>query len=609
MSVIVPSYQRRDSLLRLLGTLDDAIGHNADVEVVVILDGSTDGSREALEQARFAFPLRWQWQPNRGRSAARNAGLALAEGEVCWLVDDDMTVDRESFETHADFHRNTPERSMLVGPQVENEGDQVLHQFLHERIERLASDGIVADPFDFWTGNVSAHRQTLLEVGGFSENFVGWGEEDVELGFRIMKAGVPVAYERAAGGRHWRERPLSDRIMEERQRGRNIVRLCELHPEATSRIFPSSAVIADLHRRNLRSPLIYGAIGRSAELVLRLERVRASGQCDRIFNIGMSASRLAGIIEEGGSERLQRRATVNHRLFRSPSVMQETDSQPTAMGANDVRSEYESTGLVRQSMPLADQGVLDGLRADAPWFANAVAELREQGVRRVPYSFTPAIEKVATDPGLTGVIEEILGDERWVAWGANIQVGTPNAAYEWHTDIESDCWPTITVAVGLSGCREENATRYLPGSHRFPVGPQACGDPTDDELVLATARMLDPRTQEIVRFEGFGDGCFTIFDAKGWHCGDAEPSVDRLALFLHYQRADDPRIPYMRDFTTNSWFEEAAAFMPNPRLGADVERAVYPPPFQQQEAARFPKRLLRTTTQSLRRDRARTAGP
>ncbi len=607
MSVIVPSYQRRDSLLRLLGTLDEATGRNADVEVVVILDGSTDGSREALEKARFTFPLRWQWQPNRGRSAARNAGLALAEAEVCWLVDDDMTIDREAFETHAEFHRNAPEPSVLVGPQVENRGDRYLDHILQERIERLARDRVVADPFDFWTGNVSAHRQTLLEVGGFSEDFVGWGEEDIELGFRIMKAGVPVAYERAAGGHHWRKRPLSHRIIEERERGRNIVRLCELHPEATSRIFPSSTVIADLHRRNLRSPLVYGTIGRSAALALRSERVRSSGQSDRIFNIGMSASRLAGIIEEGGSERLQRRATVSHRLFRSPSVTAETESRPAAMGTNDVRSEYESTGLVRQSMPLADQGVLDRLRADAPWFANAVAELREQGFRRVPYAFTPAIEQVATDPGLTGVIEEILGDERWVAWGANIQIGTPNAAYEWHTDIESDHWPTITVAIGLSGCREENATRYLPGSHLFPVTPQACGDPTDDELVLATARVLDPRTQEIVRFEGFGDGRFTIFDAKGWHCGDAEPSTDRLALFLHYQRADDHRIPYMRDFTTNSWFEEAAAFVPNPRLGDDVERAVYPPPYQPEDAARLPMRLLRTTTHSLRRGRSRAA--
>jgi hypothetical protein len=255
-------------------------------------------------------------------------------------------------------------------------------------------------------------------------------------------------------------------------------------------------------------------------------------------------------------------------------------------------------------MPLADPAVLDRLRADAPWSANAVAEMHERGLRRVPYAFTPAIEQVATDPGLTGVIEEILGDERWVAWGPNIQIGTPNVADEWHTDIESCFWPTITVAIGLSGCREENATRYLPGSHLFRVGPQACGDVTDDELVLATARRIDRGTQEIVRFEGFGDGRFTIFDAKGWHCGDTEPSVDRLALFLHHQRADDRRIPYMRDYTMNTWFEEAAAFMPNPRLRDDVERAVHPPPFEPDRAARLPKRLLRTTTQTLRRGRA-----
>ena len=107
------------------------------------------------------------------------------------------------------------------------------------------------------------------------------------------------------------------------------------------------------------------------------------------------------------------------------------------------------------------------------------------------------------------------------------------------------------------------------------MGPAECGDATDDELVLATATMLDPTCDDVVRFGGFGDGCFSVFDAKGWHCGDTEESVDRLALFLHYQRADDLRIPYMRDFTEGTWHDHAAAFMPNPRLGETYEHAVH----------------------------------
>ena len=304
----------------------------------------------------------------------------------------------------------------------------------------------------------------------------------------------------------------------------------------------------------------------------------ASPQRDRIFNIGISASRLAGVLEAGGSEKLLRRVTVNHRVLRSVDIDANLGADPLPVEFCGLRSEYEATGMLRSAQPLADPSVLERVSADAPWFAAAVDELRRTGRHRVPYAFTPALEELARDPALVAVVEEILGDDRWVAWGANIQIGTPNAAFEWHNDIESMFWPSITVVVGISGCTADNATRYVPGSHRLPVGPPSSGDPTDGELVLALARELDPRCDSVVRFDGFGDGMFTVFDANGWHRGDAVASTDRLAAFLHYQRADDLRIPYMSDFTTGSWFDEPAAYLPNPCLEGDIERGVAPPP-------------------------------
>jgi hypothetical protein len=578
MSIVIPSYQRRDSLLRLLATIDEALPDGSDTEVVIVLDGSTDGSSEALDQLHLGVELRWHRQPNSGRSAARNAGVAMARGDVCWLVDDDMTVSREAWMAHCEFHAASSEPSVLVGPQWELDADGPPFGFLRDRVERLAGAGSITDPFDFWTGNVSIPRRTLFDVGGFCTQFVGWGEEDVELGFRLLKSGIPIAFDSAAGGHHVRPRPLTQQIRLERERGRNIVRLCEAHTEATRRIIPASAFIVDLHDHNIRSPRIYGAMGRTTALLLRSRRIAASGQRDRLYNIGMSASRLAGVIEAGGSERLQARVTVNHRAFRNGDGA-ETDQAARGKRVGSAptghRTEYATSGMLRQSIALADPHVLSGVRDDASWFAEAVADLNRQGVHRVPYEFTPAIERLACDPALVGVVEDVLGSERWVAWGANIQIGTPNDAFEWHTDIESDFWPTITVVVGIAGCRSGNATRYIPGSHRLPVKPAESGDASDDELVLATATMLDPDCDEIVRFDGFGDGRFSVFDAKGWHCGDTEESVDRLALFLHYQHADHLRIPYMRDFTAGTWFDHAAAFMPNPLIGDAYEHAVH----------------------------------
>jgi hypothetical protein len=247
--------------------------------------------------------------------------------------------------------------------------------------------------------------------------------------------------------------------------------------------------------------------------------------------------------------------------------------------AGAVRHEYETTGLLRECGTLADPSAIPGVIDDAPQFAAAVNDLTKRGKRRVPYLFTPSIRRLTCDENVTRAVCDIFGNDEWVAWGANIQAGTPNAAHRWHHDIESVYWPSITVAVGLRACRANNATQFISGTHLLPMSPDVAGDPGRDDLVLASARKANPECDAIVRPSGFGDGKFFLFNARGWHCGDLETSVERLILFLHYQRAGDPRIPYMRDYLKNSWYAEAAAFMPNPVLEGEFEHAVHVPPF------------------------------
>lgn len=85
VSVIIPTFQRRDFVQRAVAS---ALAQSyRDFEVLVVDDGSTDGTREAL-----AFPsdrLRYVWQENRGTAAARNAGIELARGEILAFLDSD----------------------------------------------------------------------------------------------------------------------------------------------------------------------------------------------------------------------------------------------------------------------------------------------------------------------------------------------------------------------------------------------------------------------------------------------------------------------------------------------------------------------------------------
>jgi glycosyltransferase involved in cell wall biosynthesis len=90
LSVIVPTYQRRDSVARLLRALAQQTLAPEAFEVIIAIDGSRDGTREMVETFPAPYPLSCFWQANSGRAAARNAGIHSAKGEVLLFFDDDM---------------------------------------------------------------------------------------------------------------------------------------------------------------------------------------------------------------------------------------------------------------------------------------------------------------------------------------------------------------------------------------------------------------------------------------------------------------------------------------------------------------------------------------
>ena len=165
----------------------------------------------------------------------------------------------------------------------------------------------------------------------------------------------------------------------------------------------------------------------------------------------------------------------------------------------------------------------------------------------MPYLETDAIRCVAEDAAVVSVVEAILGTRNCVMWGANIRRATPNQASVWHVDLESLLWPTVTVGIGLEGCTPTSATWCVPGTHRLRQAP-----PLTEAEVLSHGR-----PEQIA---GFGDGCFYTFDARVWHRGDPTTSQERVMLFLHYQRAKDPRIPMMEDYVRQTFSTNAAPF-------------------------------------------------
>jgi len=85
-SVIIPSYNRREFVQQ---AIDSVLGQTyTDYEIIVIDDGSTDGTGEALTQ-RYGDRLCYYWFENSGVSAARNRGIARAQGDYVAFLDSD----------------------------------------------------------------------------------------------------------------------------------------------------------------------------------------------------------------------------------------------------------------------------------------------------------------------------------------------------------------------------------------------------------------------------------------------------------------------------------------------------------------------------------------
>ncbi len=88
ISVVIPLYNERENISRTIGALDTALREaQLDAEIVVVDDGSTDGSGDAARGADRELPLRVLEQPNSGRYAARKTGLEAAEGDYVLFLD------------------------------------------------------------------------------------------------------------------------------------------------------------------------------------------------------------------------------------------------------------------------------------------------------------------------------------------------------------------------------------------------------------------------------------------------------------------------------------------------------------------------------------------
>jgi glycosyltransferase involved in cell wall biosynthesis len=189
VSVVICTYNRCGLLRECVASLLDQAYPTDDYEIIVVDDGSTDGTDALLEEmaASPGPPLRHFRQENRGSATARNLGISQARGEIIASIDDDCVATATWIENAVPhFAKDT-----VVGVQGRTlPAEPVRLHFLPPRFSYTIE--VTKEVPNHPTCNVLYRRQAILDVGGFNEKFKMTGAEDADLAFRIARKGKVV---------------------------------------------------------------------------------------------------------------------------------------------------------------------------------------------------------------------------------------------------------------------------------------------------------------------------------------------------------------------------------------------------------------------------------
>jgi GT2 family glycosyltransferase len=233
-SVVIPTYNRLDMLLRVLDALEQQI-EAPSFETIVVNDGSTDATDEVI-RARSGITFRTQ--PNSGPGKARNQGVALAKGRYVVFIGDDTVPEPRFLAEHARVHREAGYDPLVacLGYTGWPRGEHVtafmdyINDFGLQFGYKLIKDGDVV-PFNFfYTSNISIDRD-LMARQPFDTTFPSAAWEDIELAYRLEAQGLKIRYNERAVTRHYHQMTVDSFARRQYTVGKSGAIFYRKHPE------------------------------------------------------------------------------------------------------------------------------------------------------------------------------------------------------------------------------------------------------------------------------------------------------------------------------------------------------------------------------------------
>jgi len=332
ISVIIPTHNRVESLLRTISAFERQRFELQDMELIVVADGCTDTTTSTLE--RRTTPLDWKLVvlDGLGAGAARNAGAEAATGSLLLFMDDDIEPAPQLVEAHVRAHAESPGR-VVMGPYPPSlRGRSAFFRmqarsWWQSHFYEMSKPGHRFTYIDLVSGNLSIGPEVFRKVGGFDGSIPGAGGEDYEFGVRIIEAGIEIHFEPGAAALHHEHETmtLDGSFRRARQEGRTNVAIGRKHPRLRRGLFWDMLESEEAPRPQLRYLVfrrpalgrILAAMARASLPVLELLKMRHRWR--KAFGALFGYWRCRGVADELGSE-----AALSAYLERSPAASPST---------------------------------------------------------------------------------------------------------------------------------------------------------------------------------------------------------------------------------------------------------------------------------------------
>jgi glycosyltransferase involved in cell wall biosynthesis len=268
LSVVIPTYRRRDALPRTLDALGRQTIDPEAFEAIVVddpVDDDSDAVAAAIRAEARAFKVHQLHREARGVSAARNAGWHAARSRLVMFIGDDILPAPGMLAEHLDWHRCHPEEEVGVLGRVEWAGELRVTPFMRWLERGIQFDygslgGGEAPWTHFYTANVSLKRAMLERIGGFDQDRFPFLYEDLDVGRRLSNHGFRLLYNPAALGEHLHATAVEDWRGRRAATARAERRWVSVYPDMP-------AWFHDLFRAAERRPRIPALVGQVASRV------------------------------------------------------------------------------------------------------------------------------------------------------------------------------------------------------------------------------------------------------------------------------------------------------------------------------------------------------